>query len=350
MPVNRFSLDSGAFTAFQNPKIKIDIDEYIEFVKNHEHVFEHCFNLDVIGNDKASYENWKYLQKNGVNSIPVFHLGTDEKWLTKYINETDYLGLGAVANLHTVQRKLGFTRIWKDYLIDKHGMPKLKVHAMGVTALDIMTQYPWYSVDSASIIKQSAYGAIYLPEIVVGRKKPNFFKMKVHRVSDQGTYTGTTGFLGLPRLLQEKYTEYIESFGFELGQIIGQEVRPKRCDKGKEPRQEGLFDKELIKEPGTNETLANNGIKRHLFNLHMWGELFKRLPSWYRKWSPNMPSPKESEYIDIPLNERTRVYTVYSNRAYMNEMEKLNYDYNVLCSYAYMGKEILKNVKKLAKI
>ena len=49
-------------------------------------------------------------------------------------------------------------RIFSKYILDGSGKPKLKVHAFGITAIDIMKRYPWYSVDSSSWIQAAAFG------------------------------------------------------------------------------------------------------------------------------------------------------------------------------------------------
>ena len=76
-------LDSGAYSAFTRGK-EIDIDQYADYCKTNGHMFECCVTLDVIGDGKRSYENWLYLRKKGLPVLPVYHIGTDEKWLVKY--------------------------------------------------------------------------------------------------------------------------------------------------------------------------------------------------------------------------------------------------------------------------
>ena len=75
-------LDSGAFSAWRLGK-PINIDEYCDFVAANECWISRCFNLDVINPAapeeaaNASFANLLRMRKQGLNPIPVFHVGED---------------------------------------------------------------------------------------------------------------------------------------------------------------------------------------------------------------------------------------------------------------------------------
>lgn len=262
-------LDSGAYSAFRK-KVTIDIDDYVQFVKDHSARFETCVNLDVIGDGEASYNNWKYLCSKGIDVMPVYHIGTDEKWLVKYLQDTDYIGLGAVAKLHTAVRMDGLTYIWNKYLRDSNGRPKYKVHGMGLTAVDIMLRYPWYSVDSVSPIVQSAYGGIYLPNVASRRR--DFMDLLCYKVSSKSTFHQTgvkMSYFNLPKLVRERHEHFFELKGYTLGDLVYNEHNGKDTPL--------LSDVAFVETKEISKgTLVDSHLARASWNLMIWLELAKR--------------------------------------------------------------------------
>jgi len=77
-------------------------DQYILFIKENKKFIDHYANLDIIGDASKTYEMQKYLEKQGLSPLPVYHFGEDIKWLNKYIAEGyDYICLGGVVSLAT---------------------------------------------------------------------------------------------------------------------------------------------------------------------------------------------------------------------------------------------------------
>jgi len=271
-------LDSGAYTAF-NKGTKISIDEYIAFIHENAKLFDHCINLDVIGNAKDSYRNWKYLKSNGVNAIPVYHLGTDEKWLVKYLKQTDYISLGAVANLDTTQRMYGLRHIWEKYLQDRNGTPTHKIHGLGLTAIDIASAHPWYSLDSSAAVKAAAYGKIFVPLYRKSTNKFDFRDSFMLCVSDQLDYKTrvSTAYFSYPKTLRDCYSKFVQERGYSIGSIKGRKIRPKRSDKGRKSIEyPSLINEHDVSANNTN-TLASNYKLRYAFNISIWNEITKLL-------------------------------------------------------------------------
>lgn len=153
-------IDSGAYSAWSR-KQEVDLDAYLAFCHEVKATHPHAIfvNLDVIGDGKGSYRNWKIMRREGIEALPVYHVTTDEQWLRKYLGHTDHVGLGAIATLSEAQRSLALDRVWEDYLIDPATrMPRVKVHGMGITAWSLMRRYPWYSVDSTGWIQVGMFG------------------------------------------------------------------------------------------------------------------------------------------------------------------------------------------------
>ena len=175
----RFFLDSGAYSAWTRGT-QIDLDEYCAFIKaNIEHI-EVYANLDVIAGSpgkaatvaernegaRQSWRNFIYMQSEGLDPIPVFHVGEDWSWLDKMIDHgCDYVGLGGLVGVPASRR-----RSWLDAVFmritDEAGVPKIKTHGFGMTSIPLIFRYPWHSVDSTTWINITASGSIYLPAVV----------------------------------------------------------------------------------------------------------------------------------------------------------------------------------------
>jgi len=329
----RVLLDSGAFTA-QKKKKTIDIDKYAKYVIKHGDEYAGCFNLDAIGQGKdeqiakskqdarpdeliittaeQSYLNWEYLRKKGANTIPVYHIGTDEKWLRKYLDQTDYIGLGAIANLDTNQRLVGLDVLWKKYFLDKKGVPKVKVHGLGLTAIPIMLRYPWYSVDSFTPVISAVWGSVLLPRY---KDKFQYLDLNIYRISDQADHgQGITGsFATLPRILQKRYIRLFERNGFELGEIAYQKQNPRR-GKREKPKQEPMFD--IIKPPSKNKTLANHWEERMRWNLTLWNKLRTHMTN------------DVIMYMGVSTTTHLKIYNMVKPKL------------DILISYAYLSESI----------
>lgn len=174
-----FILDSGAFTVW-NQGLSIDLDKYITFCSEHPGV-DYYINLDVIPgrpNDARSLTpaNVESAARQGWNNylrmlqtlpeekvMPVFHQGDSLKWLEKYIDfGSPYIGISP-ANDRTTEQRMVWLEELRRILFDSKGNLKVKTHGFAVTSFRLMHTGFFYSVDSASWIRQAAYGTIYIP-------------------------------------------------------------------------------------------------------------------------------------------------------------------------------------------
>lgn len=163
----RFFADSGAFSAWMRGD-PIDLEEYIAFVRYHIGYLDEYASLDVIPSSthpaaleqaaQMSWENYKTMLADGLNPIPIYHYGESRKWLHKLIEfGCDYIGLGGMGNANRNQRIA-----WLDSVFDE--LPTgMRVHGFGVSAINMMFRWPWYSVDSTTWRRTSAIGSIFIP-------------------------------------------------------------------------------------------------------------------------------------------------------------------------------------------
>ncbi len=155
-------LDSGAYSALTQG-VKIDIQEYIDFIKKYKDHLEAYANLDVIGDAEASYKNQKIMEEAGLTPIPCFHYGEPIGYLKEYIENYDYISLGGMVPISTGDLRVWLDELFSKYICDEKGMPRVKVHGFGLTSHPLLIQYPWYSVDSTSWVVTGRMGAVMVP-------------------------------------------------------------------------------------------------------------------------------------------------------------------------------------------
>jgi hypothetical protein len=341
----RVLLDSGAYTASRKGKV-INLDEYADFVLKHREEYDGCISLDVIGDGAKSYDNWKYLRGKGVDVIPVYHASTEPIWLEKYLKHSDHIALGAIANLDTTKRIENLSKIWNQYLIDKKGYPKVKVHGLGLTNIPIMFRYPWYSTDSFTPVISAVWGSVLLP--LIRDNKFRYLGLAIYRISDQATHTkGTTGsYLSRTKLERDRYEELFEQEGFKLGMITNQEIHDRRGKKGEQSNRlqpiEGLID--IIPSDPSVKTLANHWEERMRWNLTMWTRLQERTPIYPRPFSYTLPKNEP-----VIQGKKTIMYMGVSTTTHLEIFGKVTPKLDILISYAYLSDNISKMIKRYTK-
>lgn len=277
-------LDSGAYSAWAQGK-EIDIQKYIEFIKDNINVIDIYANLDVIGNAEATWKNQLIMEKAGLNPLPVFHYGEDIKWLKKLLDKQySYISLGGMVPISTGDLFVWLGELFSNYLTDKHGMPIVKVHGFGLTSLRLMLKYPWYSVDSTSWVVTGRMGSIYIPRYRNGQwiYGEDSWKVAVSNKSPDKTEAGkhintfsTEEKKILLRYIHEKgYSLGVSKYktvsnGYEL------EENEKFVDK-KPTDKKAKREVEIIIEPG----VSNMYQLRDEMNIIYFLDLEKSMPKW----------------------------------------------------------------------
>lgn len=164
-------LDSGAFSMFTQG-IDISLEDYAEYINANQDWIHVASNIDAIGRgqEQKSYDNQRALEKmmKGPTAkpgylCPVHHARDDDKWLQRYIAEGyPYIFLGGMVPESTKYLYGWLDHVWDKYLTNKDGTAKIKVHGFGLTTLELIERYPWYSVDSITWVILGRYGFIYI--------------------------------------------------------------------------------------------------------------------------------------------------------------------------------------------
>lgn len=143
-------IDSGAFSAETLGK-PINIDDYCKFIIDTQAIT--YAGLDVIGNALQTRKNTEYMVKEyGLKPIPTFHMGSSIDDLEALMGY-HYIALGGLVMGKNITNHCD--RVW-DYILKNN--PRLKVHGFGLTNIELMERYPWYSVDSSSYKSCKRFG------------------------------------------------------------------------------------------------------------------------------------------------------------------------------------------------
>lgn len=281
--------------------------EYIRFIKDNEHLIEVYPNLDVINNPEATWRNQQELEAAGLNPMPVFHFGSDIKWLKRYLRRGhDYIAIGGMVPNPASVLIPALDKMWDKYLTDDKGMPVVKVHGFAATSIRLMTRYPWYSVDSASWIKYALYGIIIFPALVLGKpcyrvsplKLPISTRSTAIKERDKHLFT-------LSERKRKAFIEKIEAKGYALGRSsfrtedLDYEIAENEVEVSLNESVVGFFDEshawrnlnEISRGKKVIETVEEKGVtndhnERHPFNAEYYIELQRSLPEWPWAFKP----------------------------------------------------------------
>ena len=277
-----FLLDSGAYSAWSKG-VEIDIDEYAQFLLEHQDYLSYFVNLDVIPPANArgdveirdadqacqkGWENYNYLIKKGVDRdklVHVFHQGDDYKWLDYFVKEgVQYIGLSPRKRKKSIKEKLAWLDTCMRHVTDRKGFPVVKLHGFGVSSWRIMVMFPWYSVDTFAFVQRATLGYAEFPLIRNGEARYDVPPLTIavtpdnksakHSLYDSHTPMHTNMFL-----------EYLKSTQFPLGKSEYTEEDGERV--------------EVVIEPG----VINDHFIRCCFNSLYFIELAKRQPKY--PWS-----------------------------------------------------------------
>lgn len=291
-------LDSGAFSAVTQNE-EINIKDYIKFIKKKKSRITVYSNLDVIGNPEATWKNQQIMEKQGLSPLPVFHYGTEKKWLEMYIAKGyKYISLGGMVPISTKDLKIWLDDLFANYLTDKKGMPIIKVHGFGLTSHPLMVRYPWYSVDSTSWVVTGRLGSIFIPKFIEGKYVYNTAPNKIAVSSMSPSLSEKAQHINTVSKHEKlQYLKYIKEKGFVLGKSkfyrkpASRELIKDERWVGKKPKgKDSMREVEVIIEPG----ICNQYSLRDEINVMYYLDLEKRLPKY--PWAFKIKVAKKVDY------------------------------------------------------
>ena len=150
-------IDSGAFT-YAN-KGGITIEKWLSKAVALQQYGSELISLDVIGNAEKTFDNFNIISAEIENTIPTFHVGSDLKYLFKYLDKTDRIAIGGMvpykSEIETLKKHLN--KIFKNFTPET--LPKF--HAFGYFSQTILETYPFYSADASTWQNYSRFGEFH---------------------------------------------------------------------------------------------------------------------------------------------------------------------------------------------
>lgn len=197
-------------------------DSYAAYVSANKNLFDFCVALDIIYNPKRTYEVWLDLEKQGVHTLPVLHYGEDAVWLKKYMDHTDYLGIGGMGQGISDKDAYGLwaARVFK-LLADKHGRPQWKTHGFAMTSTSLMRKFPWTSVDSSSVFYHARMGNIVVPRTGPGSTRDYLRELAICSMTPRRTKSRSS-YLNTDPLWRAHVTAYLHELGFDSIEGLGE--------------------------------------------------------------------------------------------------------------------------------
>jgi hypothetical protein len=225
----RLFLDSGAFSAFTQGA-EVDLPGYCDYIKRNKHIIVEedgqllASVLDNIKSPEKTLENQRAMEALGVRPLPCFHYGEDPKYLEYYMKNYPYVTIGGMVPISNGDLKIWLDELWTYYLMDSSGHAKTKIHGFGLTSLELIKRYPWYSVDSSSWVQSAATGSIYLPGytdtmVCVSAHSPS--RHEKYRHADTMMGAGGLGDKWYDSVHYKSIAEFISTIKFPIKHIDG---------------------------------------------------------------------------------------------------------------------------------
>ena len=162
----RVIIDSGAFTAWTTGKV-INPKDYAKWALDFDNRWRskmaslEFMNLDVIGDQDASWKNQSILEGLGLRPLPIITFGANLSHLDRALADYHYIALGGLVPYTRQKQKL---QQWLDACFSRIMAHKKKtgvmpkIHLLGVTTDWVLKRYPCYSTDSSSWVACLRFG------------------------------------------------------------------------------------------------------------------------------------------------------------------------------------------------
>lgn len=234
-------VDSGAHSA-HTKGIKLDLEEYMNFVNDHIDKISYYVQVDKIPGvyrrpktlqdwleaPKLSWKNYLYMKeysKDWTKLIPVFHQGEDFKWLRNLCDYRDsegnavpYIGLSPRGDV-SLEKKYEFCAQCFS-VIQSSTQPNVKTHAFGATSLSMLERLPFTSADSTTWVLVSAYGQVWIPTGITGEHVDDTVGVKLCvSYENRIRKTNTQSYWEQSAEVKKRIDDYFESIGTNIDEL-----------------------------------------------------------------------------------------------------------------------------------
>ncbi len=224
-PVKWSQGDFSYFDLTKGSEFRHYCDRYASFIKRFgDRVL--CANVDAIGNPDLTWQIQKFFEEeHGVTPIPIVHYGTPMSYVDRYLETApkyDILGVGGLGQGVTRHEYFSWADKFFTHICPESNkrLPLIKAHGFAMTSWELICRYPWWSVDSATWVKLSAYGWLYIPRWRENRWRYDMPPMMVNfsfrsprKMERQKHYDNVTENV---KKTADRWLEYI---GLEMGSV-----------------------------------------------------------------------------------------------------------------------------------
>lgn len=217
-------IDSGAFSVAHN-NASVNINNYIKWINEHDNDCDAFAELDSIPfpilnqqtaakSIEVSYNNYLYMHervKCPEKLLYVFHFGESQDKFKEIISTPingklpEYIGIGGRHGVSTKAQDKYFAKMFN--IIKTSNNPNIKVHAFGMTVLDLLEKYPFYSADSTTWLMLGINGNIITRTngiVSVAQKSLN----------------DSQSFLNMDKEHQQTVLDELTKYGFTLNEVV----------------------------------------------------------------------------------------------------------------------------------
>lgn len=145
-------LDNGAYSFWNRDKIFHDWDKFYRWVERYPQRRGFFIPDNILSSEKENDELIKECPYD--DGIPVFHCGESMERLKRLVDHYEYIAISTTYDGRKIDRKF-FEYMEKIMIVvcDHRGIPRAKIHALGIMNVKIIRIYPFYSGDSTILAK-----------------------------------------------------------------------------------------------------------------------------------------------------------------------------------------------------
>lgn len=208
-----------SYAYYDTPEFKLYKEEYYDWLRQYNHLFDFSVMIDVIFNPVKTREMYKEMVAAGVNAIPAFHYGSDFSYLKWYMDRCPLIGVGGFKD----DKKGAFgerTKQLFDYIgTNSAGEPNVNLHGFALTTTRTMQEFPFYSVDATTPGNHARFGNVLVP--LMSKRKGKLVCDYIHYtaasvMSDRRSDHRNHLLHHIGGAWSSYLSEYIEEFGLTL--------------------------------------------------------------------------------------------------------------------------------------
>lgn len=312
----RFCLDSGAYSLFTTKCVGYDgegrmirgssamsektrkydfydtkefydyVQGYMDYVKFFGKAFEFHVTVDVIFNHERTDKVLKIFDKAGLTPLPVLHYNTPHEYLVKWADRYPYIGIGGVPRNTTLVQYINHgNEVFKYFGNTK----AIKTHGFALTAFQLLSSMPWYSVDSTSPSVHGRFGNVMLPKLTRHRNRlvTDYSGMNQILVVSERRRDHKDHFHKAGPVFSSAVHEYLESLGTSVEEVTNEHLARDVCNyvwvdrhlttvkerTGRAPQfyKSGKYSSAPTRVPELIRRMADNGVKE----LNYMGTYFR---------------------------------------------------------------------------